>query len=64
MNGKGLIGSVVSVMVAEVSPMLQGHIPPLIMDVFQVGAWASAILISLITLLKYIQRQKERELKK
>lgn len=51
--------SLCSILLAHVAPMLESHIPPLIMDMIQIVAWSGAIGTFIITFRNMRKKNKE-----
>lgn len=55
----GFIYSFVCLIVAEFSVVLHEHVPALIMDLFQVGAWGMTICLGAATIyFKFLKKKK------
>ena len=57
----GLVGSTGALLLAEFSKGLHEHLPPLIMDLFQVGAWGATMLLAVLTIWFKFLRPKKNE---
>lgn len=52
----GLIYTVGAIGMAKASTMLDHHIPVMIMDLFQIAAWCSAVVVATISVHGWIKK--------
>lgn len=59
------IGSISAIVLAEATPLInrvaQLHIPPIVMEIFQLIAWASAAVIAFVGVMRYIKNVQTQE---
>lgn len=55
------IGSFIAVLVAEITPeankVMELHVPPIVMEIFQCIAWASAGVLATLAIIKHYKRR-------
>lgn len=60
-----VIGPILSILIAETAPsvnkIMELHVPPIVMECFQLLAWLSAFIIAVVAVFRYIKERKKKE---